>query len=280
MKNKHNKRRNAGLLYEFLIRHVSQCLLENNKEEATKTARIAKRGFSVGTNLNKELKLYKTVLENKVVSKESATKLLNEFYSEAKKIDALKLDEEKSKLIKEINYNLKADKVFNYNVPNYYDYATVQTLINDNRNKTLETVDRIKLEDYLLELITIPNKTVLNEQSDPEMNPVVYKFIVKKFNEKISKQLSEGQRNILFNYAAFLMSENKKEVKGKINEQIEKIKNSLRIVKDSGISKDKELSKKINECYKQFVVTNFDRLDDDKIVDLLEYANLSDELES
>jgi len=286
MKNKHNKRRNSGLLYEFLVRHISQCLLENNKKEAIKTAKIAKKYFSVGTNLNKELNLYKTVLENKVVSKESATKLLNELYAESSKIDLLKLDEEKSKIIKEINYNLDSKKVFNYNIPNYYDYAVVQTLINENKEKKLNSVDRIKLEDYLLEIIVTPDsKSVINEQKIDEneenikFNKAVYKFTCKGFNEKILKQLSERQKKILFNYAAFLIAENKEDFKSKISEQVNEIKCSLREVKDIGVSKDKELNKKINECYKQFVSINFDRINDDKIVELLEYANLSDELE-
>ena len=74
----HNKRRNAALLYEFLIRHISSCLVSGKNEDAKKALDLSKKYFIKGTSLHQELELSKNLLTTSVKSKESAHKLLNE----------------------------------------------------------------------------------------------------------------------------------------------------------------------------------------------------------
>ena len=55
MKNKHNKKRNVGLMYEFLLRHISSCLIEGKSNEAKKVTKILERRFNKNTELWKNL---------------------------------------------------------------------------------------------------------------------------------------------------------------------------------------------------------------------------------
>ena len=52
---KHNKIRNTGLLYEFLLRQITSEVLNNDK--VSKTVQIIKQRFHENTELGKELAL-------------------------------------------------------------------------------------------------------------------------------------------------------------------------------------------------------------------------------
>ena len=55
----YRKKRNVGLIHEFLIRHISKCVVEGNNDEAKKAIDLSKRYFASSTELGKELKLFK-----------------------------------------------------------------------------------------------------------------------------------------------------------------------------------------------------------------------------
>ena len=107
-----NKKRNAALLYEFLIRHISKCLIEGKKDDAKKALSLSQQYFSKGTCINEEMALYRTIFSVKVSSRDSAKRIIESVCNSSSKINARKLDEEKSKLIREINYSFNADGNF------------------------------------------------------------------------------------------------------------------------------------------------------------------------
>jgi len=276
----HNKKRNTGLLYEFLIQHIYNCLAENKKNKASKVVSLVKKYFGKGKCLNEELKLFKTILDAKMSSAKSAHELLQEIVTRAKNIDPNKLNEEKTKLIKEINYSLESDKIYKYRITNYPIYASVGILLSNVRAKKniIEGVDRIKIEDSLVRYLT-ENKEENKVNLDPAYSNAVYKIAVKKFHEKY-KNLSESQKKIITDYSISLISNDKNKFQNVINEQVENIKSKLRVIKDSSLKEDVELSKKINECYKKFVSKNFSNIDREKVVDLLQYMSLVQEMDS
>ena len=53
---KHNKLRNSGLLFEFLLRQVTVDVL--NKKQDSKALKIIKKKFNEHTEVGKELALY------------------------------------------------------------------------------------------------------------------------------------------------------------------------------------------------------------------------------
>lgn len=280
---KHNKRRNTGLLYEFLLKHSTNLLFENNKIEANKVFLILRKYFSKGKPLYEELKTFKTLLNTSVEQKETAKKILNEAYIHSEKNDAKQINREKSNLIRDINYNLDSNKVYNYHIPKYKVYATVQTLLNTKkRGDFLDNVEKLKLEEFLIDHIVSDKK--LNEGSDllkknTKYSNIVYKFAQKRFNEKYNSVLNKEQKNLLHKYSLYLMNENIQPVKDEIAVQVEKIKRQLDNVKDESLKKDSELMNKLQESRKNLSYEEFDKnIDDNKIVKLLKYMELVSEL--
>ena len=60
MRKKHNKIRNTGLLYEFLLRQITADVL--NKDDKSKALSIVKSRFNENTELGKELALYSIII--------------------------------------------------------------------------------------------------------------------------------------------------------------------------------------------------------------------------
>ena len=56
---KHNKIRNTGLLFEFLLRQITSDVLNKNNGQAVN---IVKERFNENTELGKEYKLYDTII--------------------------------------------------------------------------------------------------------------------------------------------------------------------------------------------------------------------------
>jgi hypothetical protein len=280
-KPRHNKKRNAGLLMEFLIRHISKCLINNMKEDANKAVTLSKRHFSKKNALHEELSLFGAILGTKVKSRQSAQKILSEVSKRASKMNARKLDTEKSRLIKEINHIL-GDEVYSYKVPNYTVYASIQTLFSDARNrKKLNPIERIKLEDTIVEhLIREETDQVADKlKTNPNYNNAVYKFVIERFHKKYADKLSENQKKLLTKYAVFMISENEGVIRSAVDKEITEVKRKLKHIRDKSLLDNSELMSKITECYKKIVTTDFSSINDQNILEVLKYMKLIEEVE-
>ena len=72
---KHNKIRNTGLLYEFLLRQITSDVLSSDKESIA--VKIIKKSFNENTELGKELALYNVVVNKKFISDKKAEYFIN-----------------------------------------------------------------------------------------------------------------------------------------------------------------------------------------------------------
>jgi hypothetical protein len=281
---KHNKKRNSALLYEFLVRHISDCVLNNKQEEAKKTLGIVKKYFSKDSPLSDELRCIRVLVNTKgIKSPESARRVIGEVYNHAKNMNVRQLDEVKSKLIADVNKTLANENVYNYKVPNYKLYASAQVLLNNQRNKktVLESVEKIRLEDVIAEHLMDSSKIQFNPlKVNPTYNKVVCNLVVKKFNEKYGKALNENQMKLLSSYVVYLITENNKELGTLIQENVTKFKNQLKNINDEQVSKDNDLMKKLDECYRKLVTSDFETINEENIVKLLQYMKLVEEVRS
>lgn len=278
----HNKKRNTALLMEFLVRHISKCLVENNKKEANKALLISKKYFGESCPLRKELDLFSSILKANVRTKESAQRIVDAFSESAIHLNARILDEQKSKLIKEINYTL-SQEIYNYKIPNYTIYATLQTVVNEARNKRklLEVVDRVKLEETLVEYLTKTDRqTETVFKVDPNYNNTVYNLLVQRFNKKYEGKINENQKKLLVQYAKYLISQNDQPLKEYLLKEVSRIKSSLSVIKDKSLTEDKDISNKLCECKNKFNSTDFAKVSEDKILEMLQYQELIAEVES
>jgi hypothetical protein len=223
-------------------------------------------------------------LDTKLKSNEAARDLINEVLGEGTHINVRKLDEEKSNLIKEINHTIQDKEFYNYKIPNYTVYASIQGLLSDRRNKKqlFNAVERTQIRENVVEHLIRKddNSAVAKLKIDPNYNNAVYKFIVQRFHKKYDNKLTENQKKFLTKYAVYLISENKGVMQSSIQKEVEIIKSKIKEIKDESILKDKDLVGKLNECYKKLVVTNFDTISEENVLNILQYMKLVEEIES
>lgn len=282
MKTSHNKKRSTGILFEMLLRHSVSCLMEDKKDEVTKTLNIVKKFFAKGTPLSEELRAFCTLLNSHVKTPETAQKILSEVCKFTKTLSAKNIDKQKSLLLKEINHHLDAKTIFGYRIPEYRTYATVQVLFNDSRSKgnPLDNVERFKMEENIIDRLTTGK---IEEKVDmlkvnPKYNNLIHKFATKRFTEKYKTSLSEQQKLLLTRYAASLLSESDKSFKTYLLAEVEKIKQGLSNVKDAEIVKDHQLMARIAEGKEKLINESFDVVNDEKIVKLLQFMALAGEV--
>lgn len=279
---RHNKKRNTALLFEFLVRYVSKCLVDKKNEEASKAVEITKKYFTKGP-LREELDLFNKVLCSKVSNVTYASKLLQEALASVKRINTKHSEKIKSNLILEINKTFDADVFYSQKVPNYVIYASFQMLLNNESGKKnlYESVDKITLEDKIVNFMLngvrkdVPIAEAL--KLDPKYSNAVYKIVISKFDKKYSNLLSEQQKKLLTKYAVSLISENKKVFNIAIEHEIKIATERLNQIKDASLQEDAELMKKINECKTKVSEINTLNISDGQMIQVLNFISLAEE---
>ena len=116
----HNKKRNTGLLYEFLIHTISQALVDDDKRKSSRALKIIKSHFKPGTELYKEFRLINSIMKTTVSVESVASSILGEAKVAARSHDVDSLDREKSLLIRSINHQLNDDHFYDQQIFIFY----------------------------------------------------------------------------------------------------------------------------------------------------------------
>jgi hypothetical protein len=90
---KHSKYKNAGILFELLVRQVTADIL--NGQEDSKANGILRKYFSESTELGRENRLYRIILEEKAKDTSAADRLLETILRTRKKLDEKALNVQK-----------------------------------------------------------------------------------------------------------------------------------------------------------------------------------------
>ena len=199
MSKAHNKKRNVGIIYEQLVRKVSEALVKGDSDRADVVLGILKRNFKKDTELYKEFRLFNALVKTTVSSDSIATRILSEAKSAAKDHDSSQLRKEKSRLIKEINHVLDEPNFYQTRVDDYRTYATIQTLLNDWRSGPKSDIKRVALyEDKIHSwLITEKKNVELEDLKSSNVDKLTVKIMREKFNKRYGASLSEGQRSLI-----------------------------------------------------------------------------------
>ena len=201
MRKKHNKIRNTGLLYEFLLRQITADVL--NKDDKSKALSIVKSRFNENTELGKELALYSIVINKKFNNDAKADYFINEVIKERHKLNSSVLKREKYNLVKEIQDNYNLQKFLSSKVPNYKIYASAYKLFEF--KSSLSPEEKTESHFNLVEHITTNkndirlSESVVNLPDDEDLRILTYKTLLEKFNQKYTK-LSGAQKNLLKEY--------------------------------------------------------------------------------
>jgi hypothetical protein len=217
MPKQHNKKRNIGIIYEQIISFVCESLINEKKKDAEKAISIIKNNFSAESQLYKEYKLFKALSETYDVSDQLATMIITEAKSASNiMFDSKKLEKEKSKLIKELNYSFGKGEIFNKNVKNYRVYATIQTLLYEWRNNS-KNFDKVAEYEIVLHNSLTESRKPLASIKPTKVSTLTYKLMNEIFEKKYKNNLNKSQNNIISLY---------------VNEDYERLNKEYEIIKE------------------------------------------------
>ena len=276
---KHNKIRNTGLLFEFLLRQITSDVLNKNNGTAVK---IVKEKFNENTELGKELALYNILITRKFKSDNKADYFINEVLKARSDLSNSRLRRERYNLIKEIQSNYNLQKFMSSKVPNYKTYASIFTLFEYNKSlspdqKTesfFNIVEHVTTEDNNVRL----SETVRTLPDDEDLRILTYKTLLEKFNQKYTK-LSGAQKNLLREYINNISNTNS--LKDTLKEIIKGLKQDLK--QHSKNLKDEVVKIKMVEAIKSInkfcgVNDKSNVVKDEYVVQTMRYLELLKEL--
>ena len=271
MRLKHNKKRNTAFVYEALVRELTRSIVKNNKNKQNKIVSIMKEHFAQGTELNKELDLYKSVYETRAIEKRLAEKIVVEAKEKYSDLNKRTIYQEQSALINKINKTLSKN-LFNNFVPNYKSIASVYSIFQE----ALPVKDRVLLEESIIQQMSQSCET--QQEVQQPVDNIVYNTFVTKFNEEYSGILNESQKNLLGKYISSF-SDNGVELKYYLNEEIGKLKEGLEeCKKDEDVCNDINLKDKIDKVYSILEGYKEKEIDADLIEVVLKTQELVEEI--
>lgn len=281
MSKSHNKKRNSGLLYEFLVTVISKSLITGDKRASSQALKIIKRHFKPGTELYKEFRLINALRKTTISSQQVAVGILHEAKSAARTHNVKELDRQKSLLIRDINHMLKDDDFYDQQVSEYKILATVQTLLNDWRTKDADLSRVAQYEDLVLQHLlaekTDADQTIVTENNEPGEARLLMKIMTKKLNEKYAGVLNDSQRSLIKSYAFSTANNDLSTIVTKLTEIRDGLSKSIdEFIKNNPTNE--YVSSKLSKERDHLLAETFDVVNDETVVKFMLYAKLEDEL--
>ncbi len=270
---KHSKVKNTGLVFELLVRQVASDTMNNKNSKAL---RIIKKHYNSKSELQKELKLYQTIADEKFVSETKAEKFVDAVLRARKDINESQLRRDKYNLIKDLKANYIVEDFFKSRVKNYKVHASTYKLFE--YNSADDPKEYVSSKFTLIEHVQSTSK---KKDSSPKLTSehvdvriLASKMVVDKFNEKYSK-LSRSQKKMLAEYINNVT--NSVKLRKYILTETSKLQNTISTLKSSVPSKVIKI--KLNE------VTNLLKdlgkkhiIEDKDVLTMLRYYELVNEL--
>lgn len=208
---KHSKYKNTGILFELLTRQITSDILSGNGKSGA--IPIVERYFRKGTELGKELVLYRSFFNGKKLSETKALDYINLLVEQRKKLDNKKLKEQKYNLIKEIKDTYDLENFLGNRVPSYKIYASIYKNFEcAAQGYTFENVEELSEAKYtLVEYLSgnIEDKKIVVEsevvntlrEQEQDIRMLTYKLMFERFNQKYTN-LNSKQKALLREYVS------------------------------------------------------------------------------
>lgn len=276
----HNKRRNAALLYEWLVRSISVALVEGDNKKSSVALKLLKKHFKPGTELHREFRLVNSLAKTTVNSEAVAASIMQEAKVSARSHDVVQLDKEKSLLIHAINKSMNDPDFYDQQVNEYRTLATIQMLINDWRSPDRDLGRMAQYEDQVIkhllsERVAAPDITLSDES--PGTSRLLMKVLAKKLNEKYGQSLNESQKGLVRAYAFATANDDPTAMSKKLNEVKQQLLESI-----ASFEKDADnvlVNKKLAETRVKVLAEDTNgAVDDAMVARFMLYTKLADEL--
>jgi len=206
---KHNKKRNAGLLYEWLVGYVSEIVaFSDDEESADACIEMMCRYFDKVTDLGKELHAVRSLANRHYAAEDRvlAAQAIAEFKQSIGDVDFRQSNIEKSNLIKEINLTI-SNRLYDKDVKEYRLNASIYGLIE--AIKRQDPAEQARFEALILSNLcdaTIVAETMEEEQLSEEDRALVrtQKFLSsmgKRIQEKLGGMaMTKNQQSVMENW--------------------------------------------------------------------------------
>ena len=282
MQIKHSKYKNTGILFELLVRQITTDTLDGKDSPAKD---ILKKYF-VKSELGREYKLYETLLKKTSLTEGKANVVVSTLIDSSKALNRGAIKRQKYNLISEIQKHYNINEFFNHKLPNYKMYAAFYTLLEiANSQESIDPEQTINNKVTILEHLTAAKITegkvrdeVMSEfeNADKDVRLLAYKLVLENFNEKYDT-LHPKQKSVLKEYITSI--DNTPRLREFYTNKVTEIKNELATLNKK--TKNQATKIKIDE-----IITVINppaknaRITDNDLVDLLQYYDLINELET
>ena len=275
MKVKHNKKRNVGLLFAQLSQYISEALVEGDIGKSKIALEILKKHFTPNTELIKEFRLFRAMMITEVPSPALANSIISEAKAASRKLDMKILTQQKSALIKDINYNLSESVFYSRRVPEYKIFATLQTLMSEWRSSSPDLVVTGNFEGKLHDhLLCEKPKNKISDIRVPDINNLVVDIMHEKIEEEYGSTLSPEQVTLL---RAYVFSNENEEHFQHVLQSVKK--QSLKCLSSFSASCNNEiLSEQVEDVRKQIITLDTQKINDDSISQYLTLMRLTEEI--
>jgi hypothetical protein len=282
MQVKHSKYKNTGILFELLVRQITTDTLDGKDSPAKD---ILKKYF-VKSELGREYKLYETLLKRTSLTEGKANVVVDTLIESSKTLNRGAIKRQKYNLINEIQKHYDLNEFFNHKLPNYKMFAAFYTLTEiANAQNTIDPDQTIINKVTILEHLTaakIAESKVRDEvmgefeNADKDVRFLAYKMVLENFNTKYN-DLHPRQKEILKEFITSV--DNKPRLKEFYTAKIVEIKEELATL--NAKTKNEVTKIKINEIINIIQVpAKTAKITDNDLVDLLQYYDLINELET
>lgn len=282
MQVKHSKYKNTGILFELLVRQITTDTLDGKDSPAKD---ILKKYF-VKSELGREYKLYETLLKKTSLTETKANIVVSTLTDSSLSLNRSVIKRQKYNLISEIQKNYDLNEFFNHKLPNYKVFAAFYTLLEiTNTPQAVNPVQTINNKVTILEHLTAAqikeskiHDEVMDEfsKSDKDVRFIAYKMILESFNTKYD-DLHQNQKLILKEFITSV--DNTPRLKEFYTNKIIEIKEELTSLNTK--TKNEVTKIKINEIISMITPPAKNaKVTDNDLVDLLQYYDLINELET
>ena len=208
---KHSKFRNSGILFELLVRQVTADILDGSSDSKANT--ILRKYFSESTELGKENRLYRLILEEKAKDSSQSDRLLEMVIKSRKKLDEKVLTQQKYNLINEIRINYPIDDFLKGAIGNYKLLASIYKIFEEAvHSPECDPREIFQARNYIAESMVAPrtptkllseeekkDSIAIYQQQNEEVRLLAYKLLIDSFNEKY-KGLNNKQKVLIREY--------------------------------------------------------------------------------
>lgn len=279
---KHNKKRNSGLVYEFLIRRLGLSIVDKDKQSYFKAASLIKKYFNRGMPLAKERDIFEAISKSRSLDETTARRVLNEVKKQVNTLDHRKIEIKKSNIIKEIHYAFGQNFFDVHRIPQYRLYASIQMLVEQYKNKEAtmnESLNRVHLEEALVKFMK--SKEITHETAKGEkVDSLVASLAMKKFEQRYAGSLNEDQKRTLRKFMNYSVTGNSEQFTREMNEEKQKLLGKLSTSKNlTYFKEDKIMLERMNESI-SFLTNMKDVSTEKSVQDILLYQKLVQEIDS